>query len=90
MCSDGSAAPTFEEFIEGPGRVCFDRCKPSTQKADRWALKARLLPTFGSLPLKRITRAGVTRWFDEYSRTAPGGANHVRGQSRVGSAQQNS
>ena len=24
-----------------------------------------------------ITHASVTRWFDEYSRTAPGGANHV-------------
>ena len=79
VCSDGDAAPTFEEFVEGPGRVCLDRCKPSTQKADRWALKARLLPAFGSLPLKRITPAGVTRWFDEYSRTAPGGANHVLG-----------
>ena len=71
------AAPTFGEFVAGPGRVCFDRCKPSTQKADRWALRARLLPAFGLLPLDRITRAHVTRWFDEYSRTAPGGANHV-------------
>ena len=52
---------------------------PSTQKAERWALRARLLPTFGLLPLDRITRARVTRWFDEYSRTAPGGANHVLG-----------
>ena len=72
-----SAALTFGEFVSGPGRVCLDRCKPSTQKADRWALKARLLPAFGSLPLDRITRVHVTRWFDEYSRTAPGGANHA-------------
>ena len=71
------ATLTFGEFVAGPGRVCLDRCKPSTQKADRWALKARLLPALGSLPLDQITRAGVTRWFDEYSRTAPGGANHV-------------
>ena len=75
----GDAVPTFEEFVAGPGRFCLDRCKPSTQKSERWALKARLLPTFGSLPLDRITLAGVTRWFDEYSRTAPGGANHVLG-----------
>ena len=71
------ATPTFGEFVAGPGRVCLNRCKPSTQKANSWALRARLLPAFGSLPLDRITRAGVTRWFDEYSRTAPGGANHV-------------
>ena len=36
-----------------------------------------MLPAFGTLPLGRIDRAGVTRWFDEYSRTAPGGANHA-------------
>ena len=77
--NDGDAIPTFEEFVAGPGRVCLDRCKPSTQRSERWALKARLLPAFGSLPLDRITRAGVTRWFDEYSQTAPGGANHVLG-----------
>ena len=29
------------------------------------------------MPPDRITHAGVTRWFDEYSRTAPGGANHA-------------
>ena len=40
-------------------------------------LSARLLPAFGSLPLDRITPAGVTRWFDGYSRTAPGGANYA-------------
>ena len=71
------AVPTFGEFVAGPGRARLDRCKPSTQKAERWVLNAQLLPTFGSLPLDQITRAGVTRWFDEYSRTAPGGANHA-------------
>ena len=76
---DDDVIPTFGEFVAGPGRVCLDRCKPSTQKAERWALKARLLPAFGSLPLDRISAACVTRWFDEYSQTAPGGANHVLG-----------
>ena len=74
--SERRAVPTFEEFVAGAGRTCIERCKASTQKAERWMLKARLLPAFGSSPLDRITRAGVTRWFDEYSRTAPGGANH--------------
>ena len=73
----GGTDPTFGDFVAGPGRVSLDRCKPSTQKFERWALTARLLPAFGSLPLARITRACVIRWFDEYSRTAPGGANHA-------------
>ena len=72
-----SAAPTFADFAAGPGRACFDRGKPSTRKAAARLVAARLLPAFGSLPLDRITRAGVTRWFDEYSLTAPGGANHA-------------
>ena len=58
-----------------PGQTLLDRCKPSTQKTAAWILKAHLLPAFGSLPLDRITRTGVNHWFDEYSRTAPGGAN---------------
>ena len=73
------AVPTLADFVAGPVRAWFDRCKPSTQKGVRLALSARLLPAFGSLPLDRIDRAGVTRWFDEYSRTAPGGANHALG-----------
>ena len=68
---------TFEDFVSGPGRACIDRCKPSTQKAVSWTLRARLLPAFGPMPLDRVTHASVTRWFDEYSRTAPGGANHA-------------
>ena len=69
--------PTFQEFVSGPGQACFDRCKPSTLKPMTWQLTARLLPEFGPVPLDRITRAGVTRWFDEYSQTAAGGANHA-------------
>ena len=68
---------TFGDFVSGPGRACIDRCKPSTQKAVSWTLRARLLPAFGPMPLDRITHASVTRWFDEYSQTAPGGANHA-------------
>ncbi len=74
---EGGPVPTFGEFVAGPGRACFVRCKPSTQETVRLALSARLLPAFGSLPLDRIDRARVTRWFDEYSRIAPGGANRT-------------
>ena len=41
------------------------------------ALKTQLLPNFGTLPLDRITRSRFNRWFDQYSRSAPGGANHT-------------
>ena len=71
------AVLTFGDFVTGPGQACFNRCKPSTRKTMTLALNARLLPAFESLPLDRITRASVTRWFDEYSRTAPGGANRT-------------
>ncbi|MDE0390045.1 MAG: site-specific integrase [Rhodospirillales bacterium] len=73
------AVPTFADFVADPGQVCLDRGKPSTRKAAARIVAARLLPAFGSLPLDRIDRAGVTRWFDEYSRTAPGGANEALG-----------
>ena len=74
---EGGAVPTFGEFVAGPARACFVRCKPSTQETVRLAISARLLPAFGSLPLDRIDRARVTRWFDEYSLSAPGGANRT-------------
>ena len=67
--------PTFEEFVAGPGRTCFERGKPSTRKVFARIVSVRLLPAFGSLPLDRIARADVTRWFDECSRTTPGAAN---------------
>ncbi len=41
------------------------------------ALGTQLLPTFGHLPLDRIETTSVHRWFDEYSLTAPAGANRT-------------
>ena len=75
--TERAAVPTFEAFCAGPVRAHFERRKPSTQRSVRWMLKGCLLPAFGPLPLDRITSAAVHRWFDEYSRTAPGGANCV-------------
>ena len=74
---EGEPVPTFAEFAAGPARALLDRCKPSTQRTAAWILKAHLLPAFGSLPLDRIARTDVSLWFDEYSRTAPGGANRA-------------
>ena len=69
--------PTFGEFVAGPGRACFERGKPSTRRVAARVVSARLLPAFGSLRLDQITRAAVTRWFDECSRTTPGAANRA-------------
>lgn len=53
------------------------RWKPSTQRRTASALRTQLLPAFGALPLDRIEPLAVHRWFDDYSRTAPGGANRT-------------
>ena len=70
--------PLFRDFVEGPWKEAhFDRYKPSTRKCTRIFLTRQLLPAFGSKPLDRIAPAHVRRWFDSYSRTAPGGANRT-------------
>ncbi len=70
--------PTFGEFVAGQWREArFDRYKPSTRKGVRSVLNGRLLPAFGSMPLDRIAPADVRKWFDAFSRTAPGNANYA-------------
>ena len=76
-------APLLRDFVAGAWkRACYERWKPSTQKTARSALKSQLLPVFGALRLDRITRIMVVRWYETYSRTAPGGANQVLGLLR--------
>lgn len=71
-------APLLRDFVAGAWkRACYERWKPSTQKTTRSALESQLLPVFGALRLDRITRIMVVRWYETYSRTAPGGANQV-------------
>ena len=70
--------PTYREFALGDWRESWSsRCKPTTVKERDHFLKRRLLPAFGSFRLDRITRQAVQKWFDEYSKTAPGGANNA-------------
>ena len=72
------AVPKFRDFVEGEWKTArYDHFKPSTRKGVDNDLKTQLLPNFGTLPLDRITRSRVNRWFDQYSRSAPGGANHA-------------
>ena len=72
------AGMRFRDFVETEWKPVFrDRYKPSTRKGVDAGLRRCLLPAFGSCPLERITPAAVHAWFDRYSATAPGGANHV-------------
>ena len=73
---DDAQAPLFRDFVVGSWRAaCFEPCKQSTKTSKDWALNNQLLPDFGAVPLDRIDRTGVIRWFEGYSATAPGGAN---------------
>ena len=72
------AAPLFRDFVEGAWKDAhFGGYKPSTRKGVRSVLDRQLLPAFGSKPLDRITPERIGRWFDRFSRTAPGNANHA-------------
>ena len=74
------SVPPFREFVAGEWKEAhFDRYKPSTRRTASYVLKGRLLPSFGSNPLDRITPSQVRRWFDAFSQTAPGNANRALG-----------
>ncbi len=76
--TDTPPSPLFGDFVADVWRPeCFDRFKLSTRRTTGTTLKTQLLPTFGARPLDRITRKEVMAWFDHYSGTAPGGANHA-------------
>ena len=76
--ASGRVAPLFRDFVEGAWKEAhFDGYKPSTKKGVRSVLNRQLLPAFGSKPLDRITLEQIRRWFDRFSRTAPGNANHA-------------
>ena len=69
-------APLFREFVEGEWkRAHFDGYKASSQRGAGYVMAAKILPAFGSRPLDRITPHQVRRWFEDYSKAAPGGAN---------------
>ena len=69
--------PLFRDFTAHEWRDSWiHRSKPATIQWRERCLKRQLLPAFGNHRLDRITSAMVHRWFDHYSGTAPGGANH--------------
>ena len=73
---DRSDIPLFRDFALGEWRAASrDGMGASRRKFVDRMLKKQFLPAFGALRLDRIRRLDVERWFDAYSRTAPGGAN---------------
>ena len=77
-CPDRRVAPLFRDFVEGAWKEAhFDGYKPSTRKGVQSLLDRQLLPAFGSKPLDSIILVHISRWFDRFSRTAPGNANHA-------------
>ena len=83
MESAARPVPLFRDFVAGAWKEThFDGYKPSTRESIGYELAGQLLPAFGSKRLDRIAEAGIRRWFDRYSRTAPGNANHTLARLR--------
>ena len=73
-----SAVPLFREFAMNEWKPdAGARWRSSRRKRVDRLLENQLLPVFGNRRLDRIRRRDVERWFDAYSKTAPGGANHA-------------
>ena len=69
--------PILREFADEYLRRCEPHWKPSGRRTMRIYLKARILPTFGRMPLDRIGPEDVAAWFDAASRDKPGAANRA-------------
>ena len=71
-----SDIPLFRDFALGVWRAASrNRMGTSRRRFVDRMLEKQFLPAFGARRLDRIRRLDVERWFDTYSRTAPGGAN---------------
>ena len=69
--------PTFKAFAATYLRRSDPLWKPSGRKTVRIYLKARILPTFGKMPIDRIDAQDVAVWFDAASKDKPGAANRA-------------
>ena len=73
-----SAVPLFREFARDDWKpAAGTRWGAARRKRVERLLENQLLPAFGTYRLNRIRRLDVERWFDTYSKTSPGGANHA-------------
>ena len=75
---EGSVVPSFRDFTMGEWKAASQgRWGVWRRRTVQHILEKQLLPAFGPLRLDGIRRPDVERWFDAYSQTAPGGANHA-------------
>ena len=70
-------APTVKELADEYLRRCDPYWKPSGRETIRIYLRARILPTFGKMPVHRVGPEDVAAWFDAVSRDRPGAANRA-------------
>lgn len=77
---DTTLVTRFRDFVATTWNAeCYERYKPSSRRSADSMLRNQLLPAFGDMPLDRIGRRAVCRWFDLYSISAPGNANATLG-----------
>ena len=69
--------PTVRALADEYLRRCDPYWKPSGRKTVRIYLKARILPTFGRIPVDRVGPEDVSAWFDAASKDYPGAANRA-------------
>lgn len=63
-------------LVRGEWHVaCFKQHKPSTQRRVKSMLRTQILPIFGRRRINEINPSHIEEWFNNYSKSAPGGAN---------------
>ena len=67
----------MRKFADEHLRRCESNWKPAGDRTVRIYLKARILPTFGTMPLDRIGTEDMAAWFDAASKDQPGAANRA-------------
>ena len=72
-----ASGPTLARFAAEYVERRSPAWKPSTLKATMSYLHQSILPALGTLRVDAVTRADVARWFHEYGRGTPGGANRA-------------
>ena len=73
-----TGAPLFRVFATGHWLPAAGaRWGSSRQREVERMVENQFLPAFGTLRLDRLRRLDVERWFDAYSKSAPGGANNA-------------
>ena len=72
-----ASGPTLARFATEYVERRSPSWKPSTHASTMSYLHRAILPSIGALRVDAVTRADVARWFYEYGRQRPGGANRA-------------